>query len=184
MLFRVFPFRAGASPYEEGGALHVPRDRQGAGRHDNPAHYGALYGSREPESAVAERLQELRGREIADRDLRRRDGMRYALAALEERLVDLVDLDDPRELVRRDLRPSAVATRERARTQRIALAAFEDGHPGLSWWSTLEASWTNVTLFAEVAAPALTPRGQPEVLTVRHPALRAAAEALGVRLPR
>jgi hypothetical protein len=68
--------------------------------------------------------------------------------------------------------------------QRIALAVFEQGLAGLSWWSTLEASWTNVTLFAEIAAPRLELAADPEILTTRHPAVRTAAEAIGVRLAR
>ena len=55
-LFRVFPLLSGAAPTEDGGALHVARALQGPGRHDNPDRYGALYVSRVPDAAVAERL--------------------------------------------------------------------------------------------------------------------------------
>ena len=66
----------------------------------------------------------------------------------------LVDLDDPRELQRRKLRPSEVATRTRAVTQRQAAAIFAlpDQPAGVRWWSTLESSWINVTLFDRVLA--------------------------------
>ena len=62
----------------------------------------------------------------------------------------------------------------------MAVRVFEAGGLGLSWWSTLDAAWTNVTLFAErtlevglvrVAAP-------PERLSLTQPAVVAAADHL------
>ena len=185
MLYRVLPFRAGVDPLEEGGALWVPRESQGSGRHDNPDRYGALYAARAPESAVAERIQAFRGQTLADRDLRRADGRPLSLGAIDDAaLPPLVDLDDPRELARRRLRPSMVATRERSATRAIALDVFEGGAVGLLWWSTLEAFWTNVTLFAERATPLLRVEAEPEPLTIRHPAVRSAAEVLGIGIAR
>jgi RES domain len=183
VLYRVFPFRPAVGLIEEGGALHVPRERQGAGRHDNPDHYGALYVSRTALSAVAERIQGFRGRELGAEDLVRADGRRLALAWIDDgELDDLIDLDDPEELARRGVRPSGVATRARAITQPMALAIHREGHSGLAWWSTLEASWENVTLFAERATPLLRVGTPPEPLTVRSEAVRDAAAALGISL--
>ena len=173
MLYRVFPFRPGTGPADEGGPLFVPRVRQGSGRHDNPDQYGALYVSREPESAVAERIQGFRGQMLAGADLRRTDGSRYALA----------DLDDPAELVSRELRPSMVATGHRPATRALAASLFQKGITGFSWWSTLEASWANATLFSERSVPHLRLLGEPEPLSLGHPALRIAADRLGVLLP-
>jgi hypothetical protein len=81
-------------------------------------------------------------------------------------------------------RPSGVASRDRAVTQAMAVRAFEAGALGLSWWSTLDAAWTNVTLFAErtLQAGAVVVEGSPEPLSMRHPALVAAAEHLAVPL--
>ena len=59
----------------------------------------------------------------------------------------VVDLDEPRVLVRERLRPSVVATRQREVTQPQALALFERGAAGMRWWSTFESLWANVTLF-------------------------------------
>ena len=94
----------------------------------------------------------------------------------------MIDLDDPEQLVRRALRPSLVATRRRSDTQPIALSVFQEGASGLGWWSTLEAAWPNVTLFAERAVPSLRPVGPSELLTVDHPSVRTAAELLGVSI--
>jgi hypothetical protein len=97
-------------------------------------------------------------------------------------LGDLLDLDDPRNLVQRSLRPSGVATTDREMTQPMAVAIYEEGVPGFEWWSTIEASWINVTLFEDRVVDRFTLAGEPELLTLDHPAVREAAEAVGVVL--
>jgi hypothetical protein len=184
MLARSFPWLPGAADAEPGGALHVARLLQGGNRHDNPARYGVLYASRDPVSAAAERLRAFRRWEIADADFLRPDGSRYALAMLDDSaLSDLVDLDDPATLVRRGLRPSSVATRDRRTTRRIALDLFDEGADGFAWWSTIEAAWINVSLFAERAASRLVLAEEPQILSTEHAAVRAAAQLLGLALP-
>ena len=183
MLYRVFPSLPGAGAREAGGPLHVPREHQGAGRHDNPEHYGALYVSRVAVSAVAERIQAFRGQTLVDADLARIGGARLALVAFDDAgLQGVVELDDPAELLARELRPSMIATRRRNVTRAIALRLYTEDAPGFAWWSALEAGWPNVTLFAERTVPKLVPVGEPQLLTVQHPSVRAAAGALGVRL--
>ena len=183
MLVRAFPWLPGAAAEEPGGPLHVARLLQGGSRHDNPAQYGVLYASRDPVSAAAERLRSFRRWELADADFLRPDGARYALITLDdEDVAELVDLDDPSVLTARNLRPSMVATRERRATRRMALDLYEDGADGISWWSTIEASWTNVSLFAERCLDRLVVTSDPEPLGVEHAAVRDAAAALGIRL--
>jgi hypothetical protein len=75
-----------------------------------------------------------------------------------------------------------VATRVRRTTQRQALRLYEEGVDGLAWWSTIEASWINVTLFEDRVAGLLNVVGEPEPLTLDHPEVREAAEAVGVLL--
>jgi hypothetical protein len=177
-LYRVFPW----APRRLVRPLDVPRERQGANRHDNPDRYTALYLARDAESAVAEAIQGFRGRTLADADLERAGGRRLALAALDDTaLPPLIDLDDPVVLVAHAWRPSQVATRRRATTQAMAAALFDAGAIGCSWWSALEASWTNVTLFGGRAGR-LGLAGPVEPLTLAHPTLIAAAERLGVGL--
>jgi len=179
----VFPLLPGAGPSEDGGPLFVPRSLQGSSRHDNPGSYGALYASRWAESAVAERIQPFRGRELTAAHLRRADGRRYALASIDDAgLEGVIDLDDPMELARRGLRPSNVATRNRVLTQPVALAIFEEGSYGFAWWSTLEAMWINVTLFAERAVTELRLGAAPELLSLDHPVVTEAARLVGVRI--
>ena len=182
MLFRAFPSAPTDESSQPGGPLYVPRIDQGGGRHDNPGVYGALYLSRDPVSAVAELLRDYAGRPFGDGDLVVEGGRRYLARIDDEGVQGLVDLDNPRVLTQRRLRPSGVATRRRTVTQRTALALFGEGVAGFEWWSTIEASWINVTLFAERCADRLRVAGDPEPLTLDHPAVRDAAGAVGVLL--
>ena len=181
MLYRVFPSEPGAGPSDEGGPLHVARWKQGWSRHDGVDLYGALYASRTPVSAVAELVKRYRGAELGPEHLVASGGRRYCLARIDDGgLTALLDLDDPRELAARGLRPSRVATRKREVTQATARNLFGEGHDGFEWWSTLEASWINVTLFAERSASRLRVVDAPVPLTLDHRDLVAAADALGI----
>lgn len=185
MLYRVFRAVDGAAPTARGGALYVPRDRQGAGRHDSPGRYGAFYAARSAVAAVAETIQAFRGRDLSGDDLELADGSRLTLATLDDSALEAVhDLDDPAVLVEEGWRPSGVASRDRAVTQAMAVRAFDAGSLGLSWWSTLDAAWTNVTLFAErtVDVDAVRIDGSPEALLLKHPAVVAAADHLAIPL--
>lgn len=182
MLYRLFPSLPGAEPTERGGPLFAPRMDQGGGRHDNPDAYGALYLSRVPSASVAELLIVLRTQEVLPQHLTA-DGFPYAIASIDDTaLTDMVDLDDPENLVARNLRPSGIATRDRDRTQPLALALYQEGVDGFEWWSTIESSWINVTLFADRAVDRISLTGPPEPLTLDSPWVREAAEAIGVDL--
>jgi RES domain len=114
-----------------------------------------------------------------------RENGRLSLATIDEtELEELLDLDDPRNLVARQLRPSGVATRDRELTQPLALSIYQEGTQGFEWWSAIEASWINVTLFEDRAVDRLAVAGEPEPLTIDHPVVREAAEAVGVLLAR
>jgi RES domain-containing protein len=153
IVHRAFAWDENAKPRQRGGALWFPRALQGDGRHDNPERYGCLYATQDAVSAVVEQVARFVGNAFAPGMLMLA-GLPIALATIElPDDVEVVDLDDPATLVREGLRPSHVATRERARTQRNARELF-DAHPdagALKWWSTFEASWTNVTLFDRAA---------------------------------
>jgi hypothetical protein len=181
-LFRVFDWDGVSVAQHDGGPLFVARERQGVGRHDAPALYGAWYCSRLAASAVAELLQPFRGHRLDDADFARLDGRHKAMVELEfDESLAVVDLDDPAELVRRRLRPSRVATMQRAVTQATATAIFRDGAAGLAWWSTLNADWGHVTLFFERAVRLAAVRTPPVRLSVDLPAVRDAAAFLGIR---
>lgn len=140
---------------EPGGALWFPREQQGFGRHDNPDLYGCLYVAEDAVSAVAESLAAFRGTGALTASMLFRLGRPLSLVGME--LPDdavVVDLDDPKVLASASLRPSRVATRTRTVTQEIAADLFRaDDEPlGLRWWSTIESSWINWTLFDRAAA--------------------------------
>ena len=182
ILNRCLAWNERAAPDAPDGALWFPRPYQGEGRHDNPVVYGCLYLSEQPLSCVVEQLGRFRGQRLTSALLRRR-GLPLALAELE--LVDdaqLIDLDEPAVLRRERLRPSRVATRDRALTQPQALALHEKHGEsvGLRWWSTFESQWLNVTLF-DRAAPSLR-LVSVRVLDVADDELAAAADVLGLRV--
>ena len=189
MLYRVYRALDGAAATARGGPLFVPRERQGAGRHDSPGRYGAFYAARSPVAAVAETLQAFRGRDLTADDLELADGSRLTLATLDDSglgaVVDqgaVVDLDEPAVLTEEGWRPSGVASRDRMVTQAMAVRVFDRGGLGLSWWSTLDSAWTNVTLFAErtLDAGAVVLDGPTEALTLKHAAVVAAADHLAI----
>jgi hypothetical protein len=88
----------------------------------------------------------------------------------------------PRSICSTSTIPSGVATRARRRTQRLALGLHQAGFEGFEWWSTIEASWINVTLFGDRVTGRLSVIGELEPLTVNNPLVREAAEAVGVVL--
>jgi RES domain-containing protein len=180
ILWRVLPWDPSARPAAPGGALWFPRPFQGTARHDNPARYGCLYASEAPVSAIAEALAPFRGTGDLEPEMLTRAGRPLALARLELRSGELLDLDDPAALVEAELRPSRVATNRREVTQADTARLF-DAHPdaaGLRWWSTLEASWINATLFDRAAA-GLRVRGV-RPLAPGDDEVRAAAAFLGL----
>jgi hypothetical protein len=184
-LFRVFSWDGRSLDDRQSGPLAVPRPRQGAGRHDNPDLYGAWYCARTAVSAIAEALQTFRGHVLTARDFVRVDGRRLALARITlDGAAGLLDLDDPDQLVERQLRPSQVATRIRGTTQAVARRLFLDGVAGFAWWSSFEASWINMTLFEERVRARIFLAGTPERLTLTMPAVVEASTALGIRLTR
>lgn len=177
----MLPWDPAAPEGAAGHAVWVPREYQGHGRHDAPDRYGCLYLAAAAASAVAEALAPFRGTGDLHPDLLVRSGRRLALGELE--LGDgatLIDLDDPAVLIGESLRPSVVATNRRSVTQAYAVALF-NRHPtaaGLRWWSALESSWSQVTLFdrglGAVTVRTMTP------LTVDHAAVVEAAAFLGL----
>jgi hypothetical protein len=181
ILHRCFAWNERAANAEADGPLWFPRIYQGEGRHDNPDRYGCLYLSTVPLSTVVEQLARFRGQRLLPSLLRRR-GLPLALADLQlDDDAELEDLDDPVVLRRERLRPSRIATRNRAITQPQALALHTRHRhaAGLCWWSTYEALWANVTLFDRAASRLQLRSVQP--LTLDHPVVVEAADFFALR---
>jgi hypothetical protein len=181
ILYRCFAWRSGARHRDQDGPLWFPRVFQGEGRHDNPDVYGCLYLADAELSGVVEQLARFRTQRLRRSFLQRR-GLPLAVAELElDDGAEIVDLDEPRTLVRERLRPSSVATRSRAVTQPQALELHRT-HPdaaGLRWWSTFESLWANYTVF-DRATLALRVRAARE-LSLDDPAVVVAAEFFGMQ---
>lgn len=133
-----------------GGMLWFPRELQGGGRHDNPDLYGCLYVAAEAVGAIAETLAPFRGSGLLHPSMLRKAGRPLYLGKIllaEE--APIIDLDDPAVLMREGLRPSQVATRLRSTTQ-IQAAQLHQVHAAtvaLRWWSTIESTLANLTIF-------------------------------------
>jgi hypothetical protein len=182
IVYRCFPWDAGAEATSPGGALWFPRELQGDGRHDAPKRYGCLYASENAVSAVVEEVGCFVGTELARTELRR-GGRPLALAKLAlADTVSLVDLDEPLVLAAARLRPSLVATNERRRTQGAAVALYEryESAAGLRWWSAFESRWANVTLFDRALAALSVEELRP--LRLEDEIVGEAARFLGLRI--
>lgn len=161
--------------------LWFPRRLQGDGRHDNPELYGCLYVALQPVGAIAETLAPFRGSGGLLPGMLTRAGRPLVLGKLV--LADgagVVDLDDPEVLAREDLRPSQVATRLRSTTQRQAAGLYRS-HPdvvALRWWSTIESTLLNLTIFDRGAPMLELEDGWP--LSLADEEVVAAAELLGL----
>jgi hypothetical protein len=180
-LWRALPLDRRAGAEEAGGPLWFPRLWQGGGRHDNPDLYGCLYVAEQPVSALAELLAPFRGTGRLLPSMLVRFGTPVVLVSLElESGLTVIDLDDPATLLASDLHPSQVATRHRTATQRQG-AELHGAHPeaiALRWWSTLESSWINWTLF-DRASSRLT-LDEVRELSSEDPTVLEAADLLGL----
>jgi hypothetical protein len=176
----VFSYRKDAAADEPGGALFIPP--QGRGRIDNADHYTVRYLTRQPEAAVAEVLGVREAGPIGQDSLRGSPlltGSVLALATFEVPTVEKIcNLDDPKELVARGLKPSKVVTRDYRTTQHWALQIFREGRRrawiGVCWWSYYESLWTSAALWSH---DAMTLQ-HVELLQLDHKAVIGAARVL------
>lgn len=167
--FRVIPFNTGDDPL---AALVPPRTLQGSGRHDNTDLYTAVYCSASEIGCVSEAIQNFFP--LTDANLFRAGKRLHLTRFIVEDTSRIVDVDDPRVLLKRKLRPSTVATRNRRATQPIARAIYESGQDGMLWWSTIESSWINATLFLENISKDITFPASPKPLTLQSNEIRKA----------
>jgi hypothetical protein len=180
-LWRVFPWDPEAEPGTPYTASYIPAE-QGSGRFDlgtSPV----LYLAESAEHAVGETIQSYRGRTLRSAHLRK-FGHQLALVAIslrQEVVEGLADLTDPSVLVTHGIRPDELAGRDTLRTQTIARSLHSAGLPGFRWWSSLSGDWHTTVLFVDRIDPASLEFSAPEPLALDHPALRTAAETLGVR---
>lgn len=173
-LYRVFPWIEGEAEDRPGGPLFVS-PMQGSGRVDNPEHYLVLYAADAPAAAVAEAFGNLHiwsaGMLVGPRSLP--DSTRALATYAAEPAI--LDLDDPRMLVERDLRPSRVVTRSRAVTQAWALRIYQERlWAGASWWSFYNSDWSSFGIWDRSNLEVV----RVERMTATHPSLEEARRVL------
>ena len=172
MPWRVFPWDPGAKLGEPFSPSYI-HPHQGSGRFDLPGKL-VVYLAETAVHAVAEKLQRFRGQKIDRKDLIE-SGKALALVECQVGKIRLADLCDPAVLVKHTIAPDVLASREVAKTQRVAAALHEAGYHGLRWWSALSGDWHTIVVFqGEIEY------GKPEPLTIGHKAVQEASEALGI----
>jgi hypothetical protein len=185
LAYRVFPALNSARAGEPGHPEYL-HPQQGQGRLDNPSHYLCWYLSLEASGAVGEVFADLlHWRELMF-SFPALPGSRRALGTYEiPDNASLLDLDDARNLLERNLRPTQVIERNRAATQAWALRVFEERGSsferkwvGLRWWSFHRPQWRILGLW-DVSPNCV----QVERLDLHHPAVVDAAKALSKPLP-
>lgn len=139
-LYRVFSYNPSAAPDEPGGVLFIPP--QGSGRIDNPDHH-TLYVGDSAAGACAEVFNrgKYRNAWAADMFTGIDPALQRILAWYDvPDSTPICNLDDPKELVVRSLRPSNVISRDYAQTRAWAWRLFgEQLWVGVSWWSYHDA---------------------------------------------
>lgn len=153
-VYRVFPHLGSARSASEPGHPGYLHPDQGFGRWDNRDRYLTMYLATTEEAAI--------GETFADRARWKTTMLaapavpgavrRLGVYAFDEEATPLLDLDDPKALAARAIRPSEVVRRNRPHTQSLARAIHDEGvWAGLSWWSMHRPQWTLVALFGSDA---------------------------------
>jgi hypothetical protein len=183
-LWRVFPWDPGAGQGEPFSPRYLPK-QSGQGRFDLPLSTGASawYFAESPEHALAEKLQDLRGRMLHDDFLFER-GRRLALSSTQPNgVLRLVDLCDPVELARRGIAPDRLAFRDRSVTQAIARELHREPElAGFRWWSALFGEWHTVVLFSDRLPNDALPFSEPRTLRLDSATVALTAAALAIEI--
>jgi hypothetical protein len=148
LLYRVFPWLPTAGPAEPGSPLYVPP--QGGGRIDNPTAYPVFYAGDTAEGAIAEafgRFPEWSPAILAASPALPGSTRAIATYSLLEG-AGICDLNDARQLLELNLRPSDVLTRDYARSRAWALAIHSQRRwAGIRWWSWYNPDWSSFGLW-------------------------------------
>src|SRR6267143_2725553 len=139
--WRVFPWDPAAKAGEPFSPSYV-YPNQGSGRFDLSGKL-VVYLAETAVHAVAEKLQRFRGQKIDRNDLIE-SGKPLALVECRLGKIKLADLCDPAVLVKHDIKPDVLASRDFAKTQALAAGLYKEGFSGLRWWSAKLESWRSL----------------------------------------
>lgn len=180
LVYRIFAHHASARPGEPGHPLYEHRPQR-AGRIDHPDYF-VWYLAAQQEGAVGETFGNLAAWDASMFQTPFLPGGRRALGIF--RLPDevrLLDLDDPAELVARNLRPSQIVVRNLAVTQAWGYHVWSERDPhdhaaprwnAVRWWSYHHPGWQ---IIGSWARPELA---EVQELTLTHTAVQEAALVL------
>lgn len=154
LAYRVLPYLPEAKPGMPGHPqyLHKP---QGRGRLDNPGHYDLWYLALSPAGAVAEVFGDLRrwSQDMFEVPFLPDSRRSLATFSIPDGL-NLLDLDNPQNLVDLNIRPTEVVGRNRAASQSWALRVFQQRNSagdrswaGVKWWSFHCPHWEVVGIW-------------------------------------
>jgi len=181
--WRAFPWDASARPGGPFTASYLPA-YQGHGRFDLAGESaGVLYLAELPEHALAEKLQDLRNRDLEAGDLEE-GGHAYALSSVELGagvFGGMADLCDPETVARLGVPPDDVAALSRETTQALAARLHAEGFSGFRWWSVFFGEWHNLVVFRDRldGEPEWT---EPELVDAGSDVLSETARQLGIRV--
>ena len=182
-LYRVFVWDGNHNEQKLLKALCPLKSMQGVGRHDIPDKTAVIYCSQSSVSAIAEVIQGFRGITLGDGDFKvPQNKMRALCHFVLDDNISLIELNDPIELNKRQLKPSQVVSSNRKVTQNISRSLFDENISGFTWWSTLNSSWENVTLFKKRTIDNISIDGDIIPLNTQLPVLMEAADILRIRI--
>lgn len=189
LVYRIFPYDPTALAESPGHPLYLHKP-QGRGRLDNPRYYETWYFGATPEVPVGEIFGDLQHWTDSMFEFPPLPNALRAMAVYElPDDLNLLDLDDARNLLDRGLRPTQVIERVRAETQSWAMRIFQEADSsgdrrwdGVKWWSFQRPSWQVIAVWVESGEPLPFELVDVENLDVTHPVVRAAARTLGRQL--
>jgi hypothetical protein len=177
----VFPWDRGAKPGDAYSPQFVP-PRQGSGRFDLDGRPPVLYLAESAAHAIAEKLQRYRGQQIDWPELRE-SGHPLAVVQIQLELGDrrIADLCNPEELVRYELRPDVLMSRDLSLTQGLSRKLHDAGVAGFRVWSALTGDWHSTVLFLDRADEGRAMQfGTPRELALDSPELLEMARVLAI----
>lgn len=180
LVYRVFPYLESAREGQPGHPLYEHTPQRG-GRVDHPDYY-VWYLSRNAEAACGEVFGNLAEWDESMLDFPLLPGARRALGTYSlPDDVRILDLDDPKQLVRLGLRPTQVVARNLSLTQawghqiwdeRLIDDANTRAWDAVQWWSYHRPVWNVIASWHRPQFEHVT------ALSLDHPALREASHAL------
>lgn len=182
--WRVFPWNEQAASGEPFSASFVPGG-QGYGRFDLPGEdAGVRYYAESPEHAVAEKIARFRNQRLDDADLLE-FGSRLAIVEVRIDLAartPIFDLCSAESIQSLGIEPDETAFRERRTTQAISERVYDAGYAGVRWWSVFRGEWHTLALYTARVSLRQLRFTAAESLRLDHPALREAADELGISI--